>query len=133
MSRILRCFLHADLRSGHVGLTKTAAKEGVDVTKLAPGEFVVFINGRKDRLKVYTASNVVAYLITAQGQRVDLNTIREIPRAFQATGKIDYDATLKETLEKSLSAKGELPRASVAPHVGLVVAARKKHAATKSA
>lgn len=99
--RVVRCFLNADMRNGHEGLRLVAAKEKIDVDKLAPGEFVVFVNAAKDRLKIYTHSRVLAYQ-HQKGVRINLKTIAEIPRAFAATGRIDYDKALKTTLEKEL-------------------------------
>ncbi len=103
--QILQCFLNADLRCGHDGLASLAKKHDLNVTKLIPGQYVVFINSARNRLKVYAASNVIAYLKLATGGRIDLNTVREIPRVFNGSGKIDYEEALRIAVNKSLAKK----------------------------
>lgn len=104
-SRVIQCYLNSDLRNGHEGLTALAKKNGIHTGKLEAGQYVVFINSRKDRLKLYAANNVVAYLKLEDGRKIDLNTIRLIPQVFNGSGKIDYDRALRETLETALRLK----------------------------
>lgn len=107
---ILRCFVNVNMAQGHDGLASLAKKYEIDVKKLSPGEYVVFINSARDRVKVYAASNVIAYQRLPHG-RLDLRAIAEIPRVFKASGKISYDDALKEFLVKALAkrAKGHSP------------------------
>ena len=108
MSRVIQCFLGVNMIQGHDGLSKLAKGKGIDVKSLEPGNFVVFINNRKDRIKVYTANNVIAYLRMDSG-KIDLRTISEIPRPFNASGKIDYDKALKDALLKAFERKKRRP------------------------
>lgn len=101
MSRLLRVFLNADMRNGHDGLKQLAKTEKLDLAKLEPGEYVLFLNSARDRLKLFATDNIFAYLKLDRG-RIDLRTLSKIPRAFSGSGKIDYDATLKEVLKKEL-------------------------------
>lgn len=103
MNQVTQLFLGTDMRCGHEGLEKIAKKRGVNVSKIEAGTFIVFINAGKDRLKLYAANNVIAYYKTRKGERLELGTIPLILRAFNSTGRIDYDAALKETIEKHLS------------------------------
>jgi hypothetical protein len=98
------------MRNGHDGLAELAKKENIDVKKLERGQFVVFINSSKDRVKVYAASNVIAYMKSSKGQKIDLRVIREIPRAFNGAG-ISYD----EAVEKMLSVKMAQKSRAVSP------------------
>ena len=100
-TRIIRFFPQADLRCQHLGLAKVAASVGINVHKLAPGEFVIFLNNARDKLKMYASGNVLAYLKMPQGTRVDLNVIQHIPRFFSG-GKINYDAALKKQIKREL-------------------------------
>ena len=100
---IVQCFFGADLRAGHEGLAKLARKHDLNVSTLAPGQYVIFINSHKDKLKLYAASNVIAYLRLERGRKIDLNAIREIPRVFQGRGRLDYDAALKEAITKAMT------------------------------
>ncbi len=104
--RVVQVFMNADLRNGHEGLAKMAKEFKIDVEKLNPGEFVIFINAHKDRLKLYAANHVIAYLKAPKGGRLDLRTIQLIPETFMAKGKIDYDADLKRVLLEFLARRG---------------------------
>lgn len=110
--RVLQCFFNADLRNGHEGLQQIATEAGLDVGKLSPGQYVIFVNAKRDRLKLYAANHVVAYYKAPAGQSINLLTIQEIPRAFMSTGRIDYDVALKAAIEKTMERrarrKGEL-------------------------
>lgn len=99
--RVIRCFLASDMRNGHLGLASLAKEAGVNVDKLEPGEYVAFVNSARDRLKVYAHNNVVAYFYK-KGTAIDLRAIAGIPQAFGGSGKMDYDAALKKTLEREL-------------------------------
>lgn len=106
MARAIQIFLDSDLRCSHDGLAMIAKKEKIDVSKLEPGEYVIFVNSAKDKCKVYAAFNVVAYLKPPKGHKIEMKVIQLIPVAFAATGRIDYDKALKELLEKELTWKG---------------------------
>lgn len=102
-SRVLQCFLNADLRCGHNGLSALSRQNGIDITKLRPGQYVLFINSKKDKLKLYACNNVLAYLRLPAGGRLNMAAIQLIPRAFQNTGRIDYDKALREVLLTALA------------------------------
>lgn len=101
MARALQIFLNADLRCSHEGLTIIAKKEKIDVDKLVPGEYVIFINTQKNKVKLYAANQIVAYLRLPRGH-IDLRVIQLIPKAFESKGRIDYDQSLKEMLQREL-------------------------------
>ena len=100
------------MAQGHNGLADLAKKYEIDVQKLEPGEYVIFMNGARDRVKVYAAQNVIAYQKMPSGHRLDLRAIAEIPRVFKATGRMSYDDALKEALIKTMAKKAE-PRSSL--------------------
>lgn len=104
MNRIIRVFLRADMRCSHRGLTRMANENEIDITKLERGEFVLFINNDRNRIKLYAPNNVIAYLSLPKG-KIDLRTIALIPKSFSATGKIEYDEALKEVLLKEIARK----------------------------
>lgn len=96
--RILRVFLGADLRCGHDGLAESARKAKINVTQLGTGEYVLFINNTKTKIKLYTAGGVLAYRRLDKGQVFDLRFIEGIPRAFESKGRLTYDDVVKESL-----------------------------------
>lgn len=106
MSKLLRVFLNADLRCAHDGLKAMAKKQKVKLEELKEGELVLFVNAERNRIKLFGANNVLAYLKLDRG-RIDFRTISLIPRAFSASGKIDYDSALKEVITKAISSKNQ--------------------------
>lgn len=105
MAKALRIFLGTDMRCAHEGLSTLATEHKVNVDKLEPGEYLVFINTAMDRIKLYAANNIVAYYKSKHG-KIDIRTISKIPQAFKASGKIEYDASLKEVIEEHLMKRG---------------------------
>lgn len=91
---------------GHVGLHAFCLKNfEMDLTKLKPGEVVVFLNRTKDKMKLIGASGkCLAYLRQPRGERIDLDAIQYLPQAFGGQG-FDYDAALRKSLLAKLSNK----------------------------
>lgn len=104
MSRLLQVFLNVDLRCAHDGLAKVAKDNKIKIEDLEPGEFVVFVNSHKNRLKLFTANGVLAYLKLKTG-KIDLRTIALIPQAFKGSGRIDYDKALKDMIDEHLKVR----------------------------
>lgn len=99
--RVIRCFLDTDIRMGHPGLTLLAKKEKIVMSELGHGEFVIFVNRARNKVKVFAPGNVLAYLRLERGT-LDLRAIQEIPKVFGAKGKIDLDQATRTVLEKKL-------------------------------
>jgi len=99
--KIIRYFPGADLRCQHNGLAKMAKTRGINVHKLRPGEYVIFTNNAKDKLKMFTTGNTVAYLKMPDGQRLNLNVIAKIPKFFTG-GTINYTGALKSQIQTEL-------------------------------
>jgi len=92
---------------GHPGLSALARKYKLDVNNLGAGEFVVFINPRHTKMKIYAANEVLCYIRPKDG-RVSLDTVRYFPAVFNAKGKIDYDEALRLSLTEALKHKGDV-------------------------
>jgi hypothetical protein len=103
--KVVRCFMNVDMRNGLEGLKKIASDEKIDVDKLAAGEYVVFINSSKSKIKMYATTGVLAQYAAQKGEVIDLRTIAKIPAAFNTSGRIDYDKVLKQTIEEALYRK----------------------------
>ena len=104
MNRVIRYFPDTDLRAGHDMLLSIAKEHKLSLKDLEPGEFVIFVNRRKDALKMFAGStNLIAYLRLPSG-RLDMRTIQMIPQFFNG-GEIKYDQALKKVIERSLGSQ----------------------------
>lgn len=102
--RITRVFLNVDIRNGHIGLAQLAKEHRIDVNKLDNGEIVVFINTKRNKMKVYASNQVLAYV--SRDTRISLDAVKFIPLAFGARGRFDYDEALRLSVNEAL-AKGQ--------------------------
>lgn len=103
--RLLRVILNADLRNGHEGLAEVAKDHKLSISKLMPGEFILFLNTDRTKAKLYGAEGVLSYVRSPSG-RLNMQVLSRFSHAFLA-GKIGYDDGLKTVLREQLSKKGE--------------------------
>ncbi len=94
-NRLLRVFLDVNMGKGHVALTEYAKQHKVSVAKLEPGEHVVFINRKADKMKIFSTNNVVSY--KRETHRLDLGALQHFAECFGADG-FKYDEALKKVL-----------------------------------
>lgn len=106
MSKVVRCFFDTHMGLAHDGLREVARKYGgLDLDQLSHGEFVVFINTSKDRLKIFAAGNTFAYWRAHKGSKLELSTIRQIPRIFTGQQIGEYDKALEAALVHKLASR----------------------------
>lgn len=103
IGRVLQVFFGADMRNGIDGLTSIAHGFKIFLPDLKAGQYVVFVNNRRDIIKVATANRVVATKKLEGGQTIDLETIALIPKSFLAHGELNYDEALREVLTRKVS------------------------------
>jgi len=104
--RTVHVILGADLRGAHGSLEKQAGSNKIELKRLKSDEAIVFINRAKDKVKTYSGNGVISYVRFDDKRRgIDLDALNEIPRAFSATGQLDYTKALRLTLEKKLALK----------------------------
>lgn len=102
MQKLVRCFLNTDMRCQHDGLAEVANNEKVDVHNLKKGEHIVFINTKRNRVKMISPGGVLSYLRLAKGQ-VDLETLKLIPEAFtDGDLELAYSNSLKKLIKKKM-------------------------------
>lgn len=100
MNQVVHLFTNSDLRSGHLGLTKIANKNKVNVTNLAPGEFVLFVNRRLTGMKAYGANNTVIYCKSPNDSRpFDPRTFEQLPQFIEGP-TIRYKDALVQLMHK---------------------------------
>lgn len=103
MNKIIYYFPNADLRCAHDGLTLQAKKQGKDPKALNPGEFIVFVNTRKNMIKIFAARNVLAHY--KQQGVIDLRILKHLPEVFNGSG-FNYSTALRKVLENDFSKRG---------------------------
>lgn len=89
MSKILQVFFDVDLRN-------LAKDKKIKVADLKDGEFLVFLNSKKDKVKVYGSHDVYAYYRSPSG-RIALEMISHIPNSFSGNS-INFDKAIKSAL-----------------------------------
>lgn len=95
MNRLVRYVPDADLRRGYTGLSLQ-----VPLSKLDKGEFVAFVNVRRDKIKLCTCNDLVAYLRLPPGEKIDPSVIQHLPEYFDGKS-INYDGAVEKALRKS--------------------------------
>lgn len=89
---------------GHDGLAKLLKKQlKIEVSELNPGDLVMVLNRRGDKLKVIgTRGLVIGYLRMPDGNRIMKDALQYLPATFGAKG-FDYDTACKAALESRLN------------------------------
>lgn len=98
---IVQCFLNTDMRNMHNGLAKIAKKHGIETQTLEAGQYVVFINSAKTKIKIFASNDTISYT-RSSGGRLQMEAIQNIPRCFGGS-RFNYDEALKLVLEKLLT------------------------------
>lgn len=102
---IVQVFLNADMRNMHDGLQRIAERHGVAVDTLENGQFVIFINSAKDKVKIYAANDTISYTRSRSG-KLQMEALQNIPKHFGG-GSFDYDAALRGVLENLLARRAK--------------------------
>lgn len=102
---IMQIFWDVDFRCQHIGLGKILEEHGIDPKNMKPGDYVVFINTRQDRLRVLSGTpdksrGVLSYYISPRG-RIEKRSLQYIPQAFGARG-FEYSKALEKALATNL-------------------------------
>jgi hypothetical protein len=103
-NKLLRVFLDTNMQLGHKGLTDLAAKHGSSPRKLGPGEHIVFVNRRGNRMKIFSANNVISYKANDTNSPLELGTLQHFAECFGANG-FEYTQALKKVLTERLREK----------------------------
>lgn len=111
--RVIQYYSNVSMSNGHDGLTQLVMDSQKNVradnrlypSQLEPGQYLVFTNKARDKMKVLAANNVLAYVRLPKGERIDLRTIQYIPHAFTARGSVNYDEALKRVVEQAMAQK----------------------------
>lgn len=95
MNKLTKYIPDADLRMGYDGLNRVTP-----LTNLGKGEFVAFVNRARDKVKLCTCNDMVAYLRLPSGQRIDPRVIQYLPEFFNGS-TIEYGKAVAKVLRKN--------------------------------
>lgn len=108
-NKLVHVFFDVNLGCQHDGLSLEAKKVGkIDTEDLAAGELLLFINRRRDKIKVLASIGrgprncVLAYWRGKDKQVLDEMAIQYIARAFDGT-TINYNQALRKAIEQRLA------------------------------
>lgn len=101
--KTIHVFVGVDMRQSHLGLTKLASQNKIDLNTMQQDSAIVFISRDRMRMKAYSGNGVLSYLVSSDRKRpFDLQAIDEFPKAFDKNGTMNYEKALKERLKKAL-------------------------------
>jgi len=98
-NRIIRYFPNTHMGNAHHGLAEIAAQHKININKLNPGEFVIFVNNDQTALKMFGPGNIIAHLRMPGSEKINPRVISMIPKFFNGT-QIEYDKALREVIQK---------------------------------
>lgn len=92
---------------GHDGLKLVAKKFGFNTDKLEDHQLILFINTKRDKLKLLGAKGTILGYIKMPGSRsLPAGAVQFIPQTFAGKGHIDVDAAIHKYLETKLAKRG---------------------------
>ncbi len=96
-NRVIRFFPETCMSNGHQGLKAMAEKNGIKLSSLDRGEFLLFMNKSQTAVKLYTRGNLIAHY--RGDHKIDIRTLTMLPRYFNGVD-IDYRGAVKEVIER---------------------------------
>ena len=106
---LVQVILNAGMGAQHDGLRLLMESMDIDHEALQPGQFVVFLNRRRTKAKIYTAHGVIAYMRTEDESEISFEMLSRIPQAFQAPGTISALDPLRLAIDTGLEAPPPRP------------------------
>jgi hypothetical protein len=101
--RFVTVFNNVHMGMGHTGLAKMARDARCNPANLEQGELILFLNRKKDKLKIMGGNGLVlGYLRLEGNRRIDMNALQFIPQTFGADGAVNYNMALRKTLSRIL-------------------------------
>lgn len=101
MNKLVRCFLNADFRCQHRGLEKLAKKAGCNARNLKQGEHIMFVNTKRNKIKMLSKNNIMTYMNLDRGT-IDMDCIQAIAQNFNKDLNLSYKKALTQTIKQKL-------------------------------
>lgn len=86
----------------HKGLREICEDKRIELDDLEPGQFVVFLNKRCDKMKCWAHNGSISYLRTT-GKPFDKKDIVEFAKAFGASAKLTMPDTQAKSFDKAVA------------------------------
>ena len=108
--QIKRVFLNVSMINRFDGLCKIAKDSGVSVATMGPKDYLIFVNSEKDKVAMLVGAQTpgqrqtMAYTRLEKGRKIDLNTIRVLPRTFDGKS-LNYEKALEIAVSDALKQK----------------------------
>lgn len=100
--RIVAAFDCVHMGLGHTGLTGIIRKHRLG--QLGHNECILFLNRKRDKLKVMSGSlSVIAYVKLPDGRRLPADAIQYIPQAFSRDGRLDIERAIAQSVMNRVS------------------------------
>lgn len=102
-NQVVYFFPDTHLGNSHAGLSAIAEKDKLDVAKLAPGEFAMFINRSFTAVKLFAANNVIVHYKTPDRSMLNAQALKLVPHFFNGRD-INYKAALSHAIRSKHAA-----------------------------
>lgn len=104
-NKIMHMYMDVAMWNSHEGLSLIAKKiNGVDIQKLKPGQFCLFVNPPFNACKLYGANNVILYYRHPKNHRLDPKALRLIPQFFDGQD-IGYSKALHRVIQDEFNVR----------------------------
>ena len=80
--KVIEIYHHVNIANGHDGLHQIAAEDDIDLGALQKGTFIVFLNSKKDRIKLFAHNDTYAYYRLKKGQIMTNQIIKDMVLSF---------------------------------------------------
>ena len=105
MNKVAHFFLCVDMRQGHEGLWAQVKAKKV---KVKPGDYVIFLNARRNIVKMFCGGKEVLLSYKKDNRVIDPGVIPHLPMHCGGN-EINMDAAIKEMLLEVLDRRGKRP------------------------
>lgn len=108
MREVKQAFLNVGMGNRFDGLAAIAKKAGIELSKLSPDSYLVYVNSARDKIAMLVGPQIpgkkqtMAYVRLERGRKIDLRVIQEIPKAFDGRS-LNYDKALGLAIDKALA------------------------------
>lgn len=98
--QIARVFFDVHMGKNFIGLTQLCKDAGFDIREKTEA-YVVFVNSKHTKFKLFAGTDYLVYHDN-KNKRFPLDAIRNLPSAFDSTGRFAFNKALEKTVREQL-------------------------------